>query len=81
MVYYCERCPEIMEFEDENEFILVCPNCGYTTDTDHYGLTDEEYEELYLTREEVTGEYEDYYDEDNPWGETYDEVYNELDPD
>ena len=43
---------------------------------DHYGLTDEEYDALYPTKEEFLGYGED---EGNDSGETYDEVHGELD--
>ena len=70
-----------MEFEDDYEDTLVCPNCGHSIDLDRYGYEDDEsYEKLYPTREEVLGiaeNDEDY--EDNPYGETYDEVCGELD--
>ena len=41
-VYICENCGSQMEFEDQWEDSLVCPNCGNSTDVDHYGFTDEE---------------------------------------
>ncbi len=76
--YICSECGELMIFEDENEDTLVCPNCGHDEDSDHYGLTDEEYENLYPTKEEVCG-YEDDDDEEDEYnGESYDEVYGEL---
>ena len=79
-VYPCDKCADgLMEFEDEYEETLICPNCGYEVDVDLYGW--DEGKNLYPTKEEVLGEYEEDEDEDNPWGETYDEVYNELDPD
>lgn len=75
--YFCEKCGELMVFEDEHEKdILVCPACGYSTDLDHYGYTDEEYEALYPTLEDILGISDE--DED---GETYDEVYGELSDD
>lgn len=79
--YICNECGELMEFEDDYEDTLVCPNCGHSIDLDRYGCEDDEsYEKLYPTREEVLGiteNDEDY--EDNPYGETYDEVCGELD--
>jgi DNA-directed RNA polymerase subunit M/transcription elongation factor TFIIS len=56
--YWCKECGSLMEFEDEdNHDILICPSCGAETDVDHYGFdSDEEYEALYPTREEVLGE-------------------------
>ncbi len=76
--YICSKCGELMEFEDEFEDILVCSNCGHSVDLDRYGFDDEEYEQLYLTREEVLGYDEEELEDD---GETYDEVYGELSDD
>lgn len=42
-----------MEFEDEWEDTLVCLHCGHSVDLDEYGCEEEEYENLYPTREEV----------------------------
>ena len=43
--YICSECGEKMEFEDEWEETLVCPNCGHDIDLEHYGFeSDEEYE-------------------------------------
>lgn len=54
--YVCHECGELMEFEDEHEDILVCPACGHSVDLDNYGCEDEEnYENLYPTREEILG--------------------------
>lgn len=77
--YFCRKCGALMKFEDEWEDILICPKCGYSEDSDRYGFTDEEYEKLYPTKEEVCGYDEDEDDEYN--GETYDEVYGELSDD
>lgn len=84
--YICNECGELMEFEDEWEDILICPKCGHTIETDDYGFEDgddEDYEEYYPTKEEVLGivSEDDEIDEDNPYGETYDEVCGELDDD
>lgn len=74
--YFCERCGKLMEFEDEEaRDVLVCPKCGYSVDLDHYGFTDEEYEALYPTLEEVLGVSEEDGCEES---ETYEEVYDEL---
>ena len=55
--YYCKECGSMMEFEDEDDHdVLICPSCGAETDVDHYGFTDEEYDALYPTMEEVIGE-------------------------
>lgn len=54
--YICNECGAIMEFEDEHEDILVCLNCGNSVDLDRYGMSDEEYDALYPTKEEVCGE-------------------------
>lgn len=59
--YVCSECGKKMEFEDEWEDTLVCPHCGHNVDIDRYGFeSDEEYESLYPTREEVLGIVEDY---------------------
>lgn len=81
--YICDECGGPMEFENEWRDTLVCPKCGNSMDIDHYGLTDEEYEDLYPTEEEVLGiaGEDDEIDEDNPYGETYDEVCGELSDD
>lgn len=51
--YICNECGELMEFEDEWEDTLVCLHCGHSVDLDEYGCEEEEYENLYPTREEV----------------------------
>lgn len=54
--YICSECGKSMEFEDEWKDTLVCPHCGHSVDLDRYGFeSDEEYESLYPTREEVLG--------------------------
>lgn len=78
--YYCDACGGLMEWEDEWEDILVCPACGNSIDSDHYGLTDEEYDELYPTKEDVLG-YDEGDEDDEYNGETYEEVYGELSDD
>ena len=55
--YICDECGERMEFEDENESILVCPNCGNSMELEHYGLTDEEYNDLYPSEDEFDEDY------------------------
>ncbi len=80
--YICSECKSLMEFEDEFEDVLVCPNCSHSVDLEHYGFeNDEDYDAQYPTKEEVVG-YEDNedYDEDDT-GEMYDEVCGELDDD
>ena len=52
--YICHECGHLMEFEDEWEDTLVCPHCGHSIDLDDYGREgNEEYENLYPTREAV----------------------------
>lgn len=52
--YICSGCRGLMKFEDENEDILVCTECGHSVDLEHYGFeNDEEYEALYPAREEI----------------------------
>ena len=54
----------------------------YWIDKHRYGFTDEEYQALYPTKEEVCGYEDDEDDEDDEYnGETYDEVYGELSDD
>jgi DNA-directed RNA polymerase subunit M/transcription elongation factor TFIIS len=74
--YICKECGSKMVWEDEQAGFLVCENCGYGTDLDHYGKTDEEWEDEYP----IIYDEEDERDPDDN-GETYDEVYNELDTD
>ena len=42
-----------MEFEDEWETVLVCPQCGESIELDRYGFTDDEYAELYPMEDEL----------------------------
>ena len=75
-VYTCSECGSRMEFEDEFEDILICPECGHSVDLERYGAeNDEDYDELYPTLEDVLG----YSDEDEDEVEVYDEVCGELD--
>lgn len=54
--YICHECGNGMEFEDECADTLVCTHCGHSVDLDDYGRENgEEYENLYPTREEITG--------------------------
>ena len=39
--YTCSQCGARMEFEDENEDILICPSCGHSVDLDDYGSEDD----------------------------------------
>lgn len=74
--YICSKCGAIMEFEDEWEDTLVCPECGHDVDIERYGLeNDEDYDALYppMEPDEEDGKDEDY------TGEVYDEVCGELD--
>lgn len=62
----CHGCGHFMEFEDEWEDTLVCPHCGHSIDLDDYGCEgNEEYENLYPTREEVLGIANDDSEEDS----------------
>lgn len=52
--YICPECGAKMKWETEWEDILVCESCGSSMDSEMYGLdSDEEYEKLYPTEEEV----------------------------
>lgn len=83
-IYPCqnEGCDGLMVFEDEKwRDTLVCPKCGYSCDLDDYGKTEEEIEMDYPTEEEARGLLGGGYDcgDGDECGETYEEVYNELD--
>lgn len=77
--YICPECGKLMEFEDDSQETLVCPHCGNDIAFERYGLTDEEYDNLYPTESEVLDKHDDHGEDDS--GETYDEVYGELDRD
>ncbi len=70
--YFCPDCGGRMEFEDKKwRDTLVCPACGNSMDLDHYGFTDEEYDDLYPTKDEILG------CDDEDESETYEEVYGD----
>lgn len=83
--YPCPNCGKPMVFEDEKwRDVLVCtnPECGFSCDLDNYGKTEEEIEMEYPTEEEareLLGEEDREEDDEHQDGETYEEVYNELD--
>lgn len=77
--YVCPKCGGKMYFEDDNEETLICSDCGFDEDIDHYGFTDEEYETEYPLLERPDDEESD--EDENRCGETYDEVCGELDLD
>lgn len=78
--YICPECGAELAWESEWEDSLVCLNCGFSIDPERYGLTDEEYEDLYPTMEQVLGIADDDEEDDDEYtGETYDEVCGELD--
>ena len=71
--YFCGECGAEMErFGD----VLVCPKCGHSVDVEDYMTEYEDEEEYAPTLEELEGLPDE---EDEELGETYDEVYNELD--
>lgn len=84
--YICDKCGADMIFEDEPlQSILLCENCGNSMDVDHYGFTDEEYEALYPTWEELMAregiaveESDEDEDDEEDTGEYYEEEYDEL---
>ena len=51
--YICPECGSQLIFEDEWETVLVCPCCGNSIELDRYGFTDDEYESLYPTEDEL----------------------------
>ena len=75
--YICDQCGSVMEWEDEWEDSLICPNCGNSVNPEKYGFSsDEEYEALFPTEKDVLGADDD---DETPAGERYDEVCGELD--
>lgn len=81
--YTCDECGWPMIFEDEWESVLICtnPDCGYSCEIDDYGTCEEERALDYPTEEEariLLGEEIDE-EEIDEIGETYEEVYDELD--
>lgn len=82
-MYICRKCGGKMEFEDEWEDTLVCPKCGASIDSDMYGIeSEEEYEALYPTEEEILGySEEEYEDDEEDTGEYYEEECGELSDD
>lgn len=78
--YFCPECGNLMQWESEWEDSLVCPVCGASADPEFYGMTEDEIDAMYPTREQVLGiaGEDDEEDEDNEFGETYDEVCGEL---
>lgn len=64
--YVCRGCGPFVGFAGEWEDALVCPHCGHSIDLDDYGCEgNEEYENLYPTREEVLGIANDDSEEDS----------------
>lgn len=56
----------------------ICSECGHSIDSDRYGCeSDEEYEALYPTEEEVLG----YNEDEDESDEIYDEEFDELSDD
>ena len=78
--YFCPQCGCDMQWENEWEDSLVCISCGYSMDPEMYGLTDEEYDDLYPTKEQVLGigDDDDWDEDDEYTGEVYEEVCGEL---
>lgn len=61
--YICPKCGKSMQFENEWKDTLVCVHCGYDMDIEHYGLTDEEYNDLYPRKQDIIGITDEYDDE------------------
>lgn len=57
--YICEKCGSVMKFENEWEETLVCEKCGHEIELERYGFTDEEYEDLYPTLDDVLAQEKD----------------------
>lgn len=72
MDIYCPNCGSVMERYDRGR-MLICNSCGLDIPKDRLN----DWEKLYPTYEEVMGIEPDEPDEDD--GETYEEVYGELD--
>lgn len=52
--FICAKCGAEMKFEDKWEERLYCPKCGFKITAERYGFdSDEEYEALYPTLEEL----------------------------
>lgn len=46
--YFCAKCGEVLEWEDESHDTMFCPSCGYCTDVENYGFDyDEDYDLLW----------------------------------
>lgn len=58
--YFCPNCGEKMIWEDEDLGFLVCENCGESMDSDEYGLSEDERDELYGTVEHKEYEPDEY---------------------
>lgn len=71
-VYICDKCGARMKQINEDEW--YCPACGIDIDTDHYGYSEEEYENLYPTIDEVL----ELYTIDDECVDCYEEVCDEL---
>lgn len=74
-IFTCDECGARMEAIDEDEY--YCPACGYVTDIEHYGYSEEEYENLYPSMEDVLELY-DTEEDDEFNGEYYEEECDEL---
>lgn len=70
----CPNCGSVMEKYDHGR-MLICNSCGLDIPKDRL----DDWEELYPTYEEVMGIEPDEDEDDS--GETYEEVYGELDDD
>lgn len=80
--YDCPKCGATMFFEDEEHHdTLICPECGYDVDIDDYGHEDEDEEDRYPRYLPGMAPDDEEEDEDNEYGETYDEVCGELSDD
>lgn len=63
--YYCPKCGGKMFFEnEETRDVLICEDCNHDMDIDHYGLSEEEYDDLYPSLFDLDNNHNDDEDDD-----------------
>lgn len=74
--YLCAKCGAEMEFEDELEMVLVCPECGHNVTVNQFACDDEEdpYSTIYGDDDDDIIEIpiDSRYDDEDYCGEYYD---------